>query len=791
MNIQLPFSDKQEGTTPAEFQIDKEASHKERTMDFQEEYYDEYEEEKPEEGTEQPDSDKKDSTPDKGQSSQQIRKHKRKAHSLSGAIFRSAEKQNKFFEDIDYSEDIQTKIRNYNTYLFSFFQNARQYLADNPTHTEERNNLRILIIIGSKIRINKKDFVINNEFLLIAMLLRHIFLYAYQIPKNNILITSSNQKNIDPHFKISPPTSPLKDSQTTEKEKSKDDKKENDEPELTEKELRGSEAYSMTHDISYGGAYITQAEDTEYRFATMEDINTIIKPFNRQFLKLLNTDENSNVLIFFLDHGEVGVFVKHDYQYFIEHFLEIKAKQFVVFNECCNSGSLIELIHMSEKLRSNFDGYSYTELEDIFKELLIIAKTIKQSKIKKPTDTNEPQNKQTPFSTQDQTIPSIPSIEIDIKSTIAEALSKYHLPKDRFNFDEIVEIVQKLSKFSVLYPIKPKQFLEFKEKSIIFCSAPYNISSMSLPIQYFHCRPRGLYPTISSRGTFYSSILIHCLLNPTADSHNPLKFAQEMQQSFQDMRSLYKNILVKQVKLEDSDIESINCNFTEIESNEIIERSKEDCKEIEKYFQVDYTKETTLFAQPGFVLPNFKDLIVPKKYWCVDERHITSDIFANLKYYQYNVSARKHKTKETEEENQTETEENPLLNDPDYIKYGPRPDVCDIIAFHLNFYKCLEDNLSKFNLSSKLDVNLSSKMPPQFKKETKIIFNNFRLLYINQYKDALNSKVIKRLYKLIKYNLECNFSDSSGSPSERDIFLHCCNLSLRTLTKVWKDVDFY
>ena len=756
-------SQKEEENKDGEYDEDKEALLKELTeMEKEEEYYSDYEEDTPEKSKWKPNIHfpKTENPQVKEELSQEIRKHKRRTHSLFGALFRSKTKQDHLdLEELDQKlSDIQSKIHNYSYHLRKLIYKSRlavkEYFKHPNSNSEERNNLRVLIIINSIIRDNDKYFVQNNEFFLNSMLLRHIFLYAYQIPEQNILITSPNHENILSNYRIF----------------------------LLNEEMANSEQflycsitfpYILNHYIFLDDVYITQAENIEYRFTTsLKTINQIIKPFNRKFLKLLHTDENSNLLIFFLDQEEK----EFDYQYYIKHLLELNPKQFVVFNESFHSGSLLELIHICERLQTNFSNLLPTELDNLFIDIFNMCKENKQSKSKQTKDVNK-ENQDIP----EQTIQTISSIEYDIKTTLDGALSKYNIQKETFNFNEIVNIINKLSELSIISPIKPSQFLEFKKKSIIFCSSPYNIASMSLPFQYLETSSR----IISSRGTFYSSILIHCLLNPKPDLNNPFQFAHEIQNRFQQIKRLYKDTFLSQIKIDESDKEQLkSIHKTEEKINEILSESYHDYEETEKYFEVDYRNETTFLTQSGLELPSFFKLIVPKQYWCIEELHLTPDIFSNLKYYQFDVSILKHRNKQSDENHTTEEE-----NDKDYIKYGPTRGVEDVTAFYLNYFQCVEDNLSKYDLDSKFSDIIKWKIPFEFKEEKERIFSNFEGV-INKYCDALNARAIQKLFNLIKYNLENNFSDTTGNPSEQDIYLQCCELALCTLTKVWKGFHF-
>ena len=346
---------------------------------------------------------------------------------LSQIIFRSPESVEKYFQAQSDQSDpyifleryhqagkkfIQTALKNDQT----IHQKIEEYKLSLPKEVEEeRKNIRVLIILGSKVKTNPKELVINNEYFTISLFLRHIFKYVYNIPEKNILVTTSNKDNIsendsDISCKISPTRSPIKDPGSNDNQKaSKENQSESNEktpkPIFTEEQLKdllGKPIFRDDIDRSVQGIHFAQVSNYEYRFFVNPSYNKIIKPFNRFFLKALNVNQDSTLFVFFLDHGQSGNFVNIDYQFFVERLNELNAKKYIIFNECCHSGSLIELIRISEKLSSIFPFFTHDEIKDIFNELLHISQYIQ--KINSPTeDDNKTQNKKNRYHTNTPT----------------------------------------------------------------------------------------------------------------------------------------------------------------------------------------------------------------------------------------------------------------------------------------------------------------------------------------------------------------------------------------------------
>ena len=73
-----------------------------------------------------------------------------------------------------------------------------------------------------------------------------------------------------------------------------------------------------------------------------------IKPFTTQFLKLLQTDENTDFLVFFIDHGSSLSFANDPFHYLLRKIQKIKTKHNFLFIDSCKSRSFCSLLKFSQ-----------------------------------------------------------------------------------------------------------------------------------------------------------------------------------------------------------------------------------------------------------------------------------------------------------------------------------------------------------------------------------------------------------------------------------------------------------
>ena len=100
-----------------------------------------------------------------------------------------------------------------------------------------------------------------------------------------------------------------------------------------------------------------------------QGIEQIIKTFNRYFLKnYLETNEETQLFVFFLNPNSFGSFAFVNYNFIIERLIEIKAKHFIVFNDYSNSGILIDFINIRQQIYDIFVS-NQELLIDIFEKI--------------------------------------------------------------------------------------------------------------------------------------------------------------------------------------------------------------------------------------------------------------------------------------------------------------------------------------------------------------------------------------------------------------------------------------
>ena len=85
-----------------------------------------------------------------------------------------------------------------------------------------------------------------------------------------------------------------------------------------------------------------------------------VKPFNRSTLQSLNVDNETELFIFFLNHGIPNEFSNSFliYQYFLERIIELNSKKNYIFIDCCFSRSFIGAVNASVELIKIFPQVS-------------------------------------------------------------------------------------------------------------------------------------------------------------------------------------------------------------------------------------------------------------------------------------------------------------------------------------------------------------------------------------------------------------------------------------------------
>ena len=109
---------------------------------------------------------------------------------------------------------------------------------------------------------------------------------------------------------------------------------------------------------------------------TSIDLAYIIKPFNWVSITSLNSNQNSDILIFYINHGTIQPSSDGTFEFFIECLSKMKFSHAIIFNEAKNSGilntilisSIIfeKLIHLNFKFQ---ETYCTTFISDYLEQL--------------------------------------------------------------------------------------------------------------------------------------------------------------------------------------------------------------------------------------------------------------------------------------------------------------------------------------------------------------------------------------------------------------------------------------
>ena len=217
---------------------------------------------------------------------------------------------------------------------------------------KQRSNLRVLVIIGSELKIEnigKGDILLGNEDLSDALFIKQVFTSCYGLNENQILITSTQLQDFNnQEITISPVKIYFKRQNEEGKDKTIEGQKEKIPHLSISKDIK--EKYKKYVAYYFKPIVSTQIGEDELHFT--QYYRNIINPFNRDYLKSLNSDKNSELIIFFLDHRSTQTFSYIPYYHFIERISEIEFHHAIIFNEACNSGTLINLFKICKEFEN-------------------------------------------------------------------------------------------------------------------------------------------------------------------------------------------------------------------------------------------------------------------------------------------------------------------------------------------------------------------------------------------------------------------------------------------------------
>ena len=638
-------------------------------------------------------------------------------------IFKNREERDKYlshsFSEVE-NDNIRTKYREICEQFHDSFTKQMKWLERNPPQTinQQRKNISLLVIIGAGLKPYSGSYINNFQLLSNALLLVHIFQYVFGIPDDQILITSCEEHDFDPsnpNVRISPDSSPQKGQNDLYSPPSN-------------KYLIGN-LFQLINDFEFAKCVFSQVAEFQFQFIPDDDISRIIKPFNRLFIrKFLKTHDDTELFVFILNHASDEFFSPPNYNFYLERLNEIPVKHFIVFNECCQSGSLLELIDISRTL--------IDLLHKDNRELLINAfETILAFSVDKSNKTNE---------------------EKDLLYSKIQNLRPQYIKKDEYN-KMIGRISSILSKYPNDYKIDPLLFVQFQEKASIFCSCDSNTLSFSLPIRDFYI---GKDSAISSHGSIYISCVIECLLNnhfPT----NPHEFVSQIQATFS--KHIYQSIFQSLVREQNEyvDDECAKSLKTE-ELLQTITKCSEIVKQVDKFFKTDYTSSSTYHAQND--LPDMSSLLIPEQYWPIIITNVDEQDYQNLKVYHYSPP---HQS----------TEVKPVL--PEEKPYAPYSPDSDIWEFKVKFADYVQSHLPEAIKDYEFQFCLDH--DATFDQEINDLYREIRrsaFKYINNY----NANAIVTLEQDIKMNLAGSFKNHQKE------FIKCCKDAYKVMLPLWNKV---
>ena len=483
---------------------------------------------------------------------------------------------------------------------------------------ELRKNIRVLIVLGSAVEkiATYPTYIKNNEDIVTTFLLEHLFKFACGIPEEQIFLTSSNPANF--------PQSPDVISSLTSFSKGKSKA-------ISVHDFIIQDYYSNPTDFRYYRSIFAQVGEYQYQFYSSYWNLPLILPFNKEYISLFKTDENSELFVFFLDHSSPSNFQNNKYyEFFVERLLQIPSKHIYLFNDTCNSGSLIDLIHISDKIHELFFNDSSSSSKNkisqtqIFKMLMNASHTTSKdstqdmrSKNETKTTTNENKNEINHIKEK------VDSENVENEEKISEIMKYLTKTSDRAKND-LISLIEHMKIYDSDLSIDPVLFHKLKGKSFILCSTPFNLKSPTLPYRHFYIA--GI-DTISAHGSVFSSIIIDCLFHPNKEDINPDFFISHIQTIHNYMKKQFFPILREQYTHTQTSDEHID----KMKPKRNISKT-----DLELYFNINYANNCVFSCPDNFTLPNMKSILLTEKYWNVDITPVDVHEYDHLKIFDYN-----------------------------------------------------------------------------------------------------------------------------------------------------------
>ena len=648
-----------------------------------------------------------------------------------------------------------TKYKNYiNKRVEWIRQKTKEELSK---ENELRKNIRVLIILGSsveRITLTTPPYIKHNEDIVTTLLLNHLFKFACAIPEEQIFMASSNPNNF--------PKSPNVISSLTSL--SKDDP--NPLPNYIETE---DVFYSNPNEFRFFQTVFAQVGDKQYHFHPGYPYFPSIHPFNKESLRTFKTDENSELFVFFLDHRTPGYFQNRNYEFFVERLLEIPSKHVYIFNQSCNSGSLIDLIHISDKiLELFFDESSSPTIKiqptEIFTMLMNASHPTSKSSTEDGANKNEDIAKT--HTTESKEIDYSPNIKKQVenenekKEKKISEIMKYLVKTSDTAKDELISLIDHMSIYDSDLSINPLLFHKLKEKSFILCSSLNNLKSPTLPYRNFYI---GEENTISSHGGFFSSVIIECLFHPNEYDINPKDFISHVQTIHNNLKTQFFPILKEQFTFTPTSEDHIQSKRN-LSENTFMVDCQQHLNDLESYFNINYETNNTYICPDNIKLPNMRRILLPEKYWNVDITSVDVHEYANLKIYDYNYI------------------------DQEYIQtkegYGPIKGTNNLYKLLNDFSDCLEHKIHSINPSFAIDWDMKQyNENHDYSDITKYSYHIIQEKMQHIFTPNIH-RAFDKLKTIIQYQLEYDFK------TQPNLYISCCVETLEQILPLYKTIEF-
>ena len=425
------------------------------------------------------------------------------------AIDLNISKQEKLYLKTDFKKRkcvINEFINKYDLHYDERKKYIEQKTKQLQKNQEIRSNIRILIIVVSipdcytirKLE-DAGDFFENAEDFTTAFLLCHLFHYAFLIPYSQILITSTEENSFI-------------NTKTLQQFNYKNFNIDDD----FYFEFKVEE-FGFHQNINYA-----QIGKIQYKFSLEKSMIERIKPFHHKIInKELLSDKKSEIFLFLLDHGLSNFF---EYRFFIDELMKVPCDVFYVMNDSCCSGSLIEMIKISNQFEDIFTGQIDSDSEFFFVKFLFTFGLVDENKLKETLINN---------------ISVIDSFSFD--SSLKKVIKNIILNMNEKTAHRVFEFIQNVSnKFPGISTFIPMNFANFGRKSIIFSSSDYQNVSFTLPARKISALLTTNYRIC---GSVFSSVFIESLLTRNDSFKN---FCASIKEKFIQYRDDFQQNIINQ-----------------------------------------------------------------------------------------------------------------------------------------------------------------------------------------------------------------------------------------------------